>query len=72
MTSARDIITPHMDAILEEARTLQIPNDVLGRILLEQVLRIWRETRSLDDIREELGTTIEHLDPDEDFEFMRP
>ncbi|MDO8289749.1 MAG: hypothetical protein Q7T44_11070 [Parvibaculum sp.] len=72
MTSARDIITPHMDAILEEARALQIPNDVLGRILLEQVLRIWRESRSLDDIREELEATIEHLDPNEDFAFMRP
>jgi hypothetical protein len=72
MTSARDIVTPHVDAMMEETKALQIPGDVLGRILFEQVLRIWRESRSLEDIREELTTAIEHLDPDEDFGFMRP
>ena len=72
MTSARDIVTPHVDAMAEEAKALQIPGDVLGRILFEQVLRIWRESRSLEDIREELTTAIDHLDPDEDFGFMRP
>ncbi|MGV8996366.1 MAG: hypothetical protein ACOH12_05420 [Parvibaculaceae bacterium] len=72
MTTARDIITPHIEAIREEARGFQIPEDLLGRVLLEQVIRIWRESRSLEDIREELESTMEHLDPDEDFAFMRP
>ena len=72
MTSARDIITPHMDVILKEGAENQIPGDVLGRILFEQVLRIWRECRSLEDIRQELLESIDHLDPDEDFMFMRP
>ena len=72
MTSARDIITPHMDVILKEGAENQIPGDVLGRILFEQVLRIWRECRSIEDIRQELIESIDHLDPDEDFMFMRP
>tara|TARA_R110000824_G_scaffold366730_2_gene555707 strand:+ start:239433 stop:239651 length:219 start_codon:yes stop_codon:yes gene_type:complete len=72
MTNARDIVTLHVDAMLKEAGELQIPGDVLGRIMFEQVLRIWRESRTIEDIREELSTAIEHLDPDEDFEFMRP
>jgi hypothetical protein len=72
MTSARDIVSPHIDALLEEARAHQIPGDALGRVLFEQVLRIWREERSLEDIRAELETAIDHLDPDEDFGFMRP
>jgi hypothetical protein len=72
MTTARDIVTAHVKAMQTEAAALQIPGDVLGRIMLEQVLRIWRESRSIDDIRAELSTAMDHLDPDEDFEFMRP
>ncbi|MDO8423550.1 MAG: hypothetical protein Q7S99_15465 [Parvibaculum sp.] len=72
MTSARDIVTKHVDAMKADADAEQIPGDVLGRIMFEQVLRIWRESRTLDDIRSELETAIEHLDPDEDFTFMRP
>lgn len=72
MTKARDIVTAHVDAVLKEAKELQIPTDVLGRIMFEQVLRIWRETRTEEDIRSELLTAIDHLDPDEDFMFMRP
>ena len=72
MTSARDIVTKHSDAMMAEATANQVPGDVLGRIMFEQVLRIWRESRTLEDIRAELETSIEHLDPDEDFTFMRP
>tara|TARA_R110000868_G_scaffold142460_2_gene359823 strand:- start:593 stop:811 length:219 start_codon:yes stop_codon:yes gene_type:complete len=72
MTSARDIVTKHVDAMIAEAKGEQVPTDVLGRIMFEQVLRIWRESRTLEDIRAELETAVEHLDPDEDFTFMRP
>lgn len=72
MTSARDIVTKHVEAMMADANAEQIPGDVLGRIMFEQVLRIWRESRTLEDIRTELETSIEHLDPDEDFAFMRP
>ncbi|HEY4345471.1 MAG TPA: hypothetical protein VGN05_14060 [Parvibaculum sp.] len=72
MATARDIVTAHIDAALKEAAEFQIPSDVLGRVMFEQVLRIWRETRTEEDIKSELLTAIEHLDPDEDFMFMRP
>jgi hypothetical protein len=72
MTTARDIVTAHVEAILKEAAGLQIPTDVLGRVMFEHVLRMWRETRTEDDIKSELLAAIDHLDPDEDFMFMRP
>lgn len=72
MTNARDIVTAHVEAALQEAAELQIPSDALGRVMFEQVLRIWRETRTDEDIRSELLNAIDHLDPDEDFMFMRP
>jgi hypothetical protein len=72
MTTARDIVTAHVDAILKEAAGLQIPTDVLGRVMFEHVLRMWRETRTEEDVKSELLAAIDHLDPDEDFMFMRP
>lgn len=72
MTTARDIVTAHVDATLKEAAEHQIPTDVVGRVMFEQVLRIWRQTRTEEDIGSELLAAIDHLDPDEDFMFMRP
>lgn len=72
MTTARDIAAPHLEAALAEAKAQQISTDALARIFFEGVLRIWRETRTPEDIRTELLEAADHLDPDEDFMFMRP
>ncbi|MGB5950715.1 MAG: hypothetical protein WBG82_15465 [Parvibaculum sp.] len=72
MTTARDIAEPHLEAALAEAREKQISTDALARIFFEGVLRIWRETRSPEDIKAELTSALDFLDPDEDFTFMRP
>jgi hypothetical protein len=72
MTTARDIVVPHIEAALKEAGELQIPGDSIARVMFEQVLRIWRETRDFEDIRAEIIEAADHLDPDEDFNFMRP
>lgn len=72
MATARDIVMPHLEAALKEAAELKIPSDSIGRLLLEQAIKLWRETRSPEDIRSELLDSAEHLDPDEDFTFMRP
>ena len=48
------------------------PRDVLGRILLGELTSFWLETRSAEDVASELRFTLENLDPDADFEFMRP
>lgn len=72
MTTARDILTPHLDAALTEANEKKMSSDAVARILFEQALRIWQESRSPEDIRAELLEAADHLDPDEDFTFMRP
>jgi hypothetical protein len=72
MTSARDIVEPHIEAMLKEAETARLSSDAVARILFEQVLRIWRGIRTPEDIRAELIEAADHLDPDEDFMFMRP
>lgn len=72
MTTARDILTPHLDAALTEANERKMSSDAVARILFEQALRIWQESRSPEDIRAELLEAADHLDPDEDFTFMRP
>lgn len=72
MTTARDIVTPHLDAALAEASEKKMSTDAVARILFEQALRIWKECRTPEDIRAELIEAADHLDPDEDFMFMRP
>jgi hypothetical protein len=72
MTTARDILTPHLEAALAEANEKKMSSDAVARILFEQALRIWKESRSPEDIRAELLEAADHLDPDEDFTFMRP
>ncbi len=72
MATAREVLTPHLEAALKEAAAQKIPTDSIGRLLLEKAIAVWRETRELDDIRNELLDSAEHLDPDEDFNFARP
>ncbi|MDE1173838.1 MAG: hypothetical protein PW790_09235 [Parvibaculaceae bacterium] len=72
MTTAREIVKPLIETALAEAAANKIPADNIARILFEQVLRIWREVRDPADVRSELIAAADHLDPDEDFMFMRP
>lgn len=72
MATAREIITPHIEAALAEASEKKISTDAMARIMFEKVLRIWRESRDPADIQAELREAADHLDPDEDFMFMRP
>lgn len=70
--SDRDVIKRHLASLLEEAKTKGIPEDVVGRMLLDEILALWRKHRKLEDIAAELRYTIENLDPDMDYAFMRP
>lgn len=58
--------------LLAEANAVQADADVIGRALLHEIVSFWRETRSWTDVAEELRFVAESLDPDTDFEFMRP
>lgn len=70
--SDRDVILPHLEALLAAASASRIPRDVVGRILLDEVVALWRTERSLEDIAAELRYAIDNLDPDQDYAFMRP
>ncbi|ABS62504.1 conserved hypothetical protein [Parvibaculum lavamentivorans DS-1] len=72
MANARDVIMPHIEAALAEAAEKKLSQDAMARIMFEQALRIWRECRTPEDIRTEIMEAADHLDPDEDFMFMRP
>lgn len=72
MTKARDLANKHIGALIAEAEAERVPTDAVARIMFEKVLEIYRQTRTLEDIASELTSAAEHLDPDEDFEFMRP
>jgi hypothetical protein len=68
----RELVRAHLSTLLDEAHEQGIPDDTLGRLLLEAVIDIWSRERSLDDIGSELSFTAENLDPDMDYAFMRP
>ena len=72
MSGDHTLARKHLDALLEEAKTAGIPVDVIGRALLNEVVETWLEERSWNDVADELHFTASCLDPDKDFEFMRP
>ena len=72
MATARQIATKHMDAALAEAERERLPAESIARVMLEKVLHIHKETRSIEDIAAELTSAAENLDPDTDYTFMRP
>ncbi|MEQ9144330.1 MAG: hypothetical protein RLO08_08230 [Parvibaculaceae bacterium] len=72
MTTAREIATKHLEAALADAESAKVPAENIARILLEKVIHIYKETRSLEDIASELTSAAENLDPDTDYTFMRP
>lgn len=72
MTKVRDIVDAHIDTMMKEVTEAGQSPDAAARILFEHVLRIWRETRTPDDIASELTYAADNIDPDEDYMFMRP
>ena len=70
--SDREVIKRHLASLLAEAQSTGIPEDVVGRMLLDEILALWRQRRTLEDIAAELRYTLENLDPDMDHAFMRP
>ncbi len=72
MASDRELVGRHVQALLGESRGAGVPPDVVGRLLVQEAIEIWKQQRSLTDIQSELEFIAGHLDPDTDFEFMRP
>ena len=66
------LIRSEFAKLLSAAREAGLPDDLTGRLILSEVLGLWQETRSWQDVASELQFTSEQLDPDLDHEFMRP
>ncbi|MBJ20133.1 MAG: hypothetical protein GY910_26265 [bacterium] len=62
----------HLDALLQEALSDGISSDVIGRALLNEIIQSWLEERTWTDIADELRFIADNLDPEQDYEFMRP
>ncbi len=72
MTDDRTLVKKHFDALLADAESCRVPADVIGRLTLEEVTALWLKTRPWRDVASELEFHARNLDPDADFEFMRP
>lgn len=72
MATLSDIVRKHVDAAVAEAAENKIPSADLARTLLSFTIQLWRESRSPEDIAQELKFVLDNLDPDEEYTFMRP
>jgi hypothetical protein len=70
--SERELVKEHFQALVRAGDGVGIPHDVLGRLLLSEITALWLETRSCEDVASELQFSADSLDPERDFEFMRP
>lgn len=71
-TSDRELVNSHVKTLLADAAEKGVPEDLVGRLLVGAAVGIWRNSRSVADIAAELEFTIENLDPDAEYPFMRP
>lgn len=68
----RNLVNSHIEQLLAASGEKGIPEDLIGRLLVSAAIGIWRNSRSIADISSELAFTIENLDPDAEYPFMRP
>jgi hypothetical protein len=67
-----EIVARHVGALTSDSDAAKVPRDVVGRLLIQAAIKIWQEERGWEDIANELRYVSENLDPDLDYEFMRP
>lgn len=72
MSEQQTLARKHFEALMADAQTAKVPKDVVGRALLARLVEHWLEDRNWEDVANELRFTADSLDPDTDFEFMRP
>ena len=57
----------HLDALIDEAEEFGVSTDLIGEALLNELIRAWQETRSRQDIMDELRALADRLDSGKDF-----
>jgi hypothetical protein len=70
--SAYQLVSRHVQAALVEAVAQSVSDDVVARCLLSEAIRLFKVSRSNDDIAAELIAAADNLDDDSPFAFMRP
>ncbi len=70
--SAHLLVSKHVEAALGEAAAQGIVDDVVARCLLSEAIRIFKRSRTNDDIASELAAAADNLDEDNPLIFMRP
>jgi hypothetical protein len=70
--SAHQLVSRHVEAALAEAAERNIDDDVVGRCLLSEAIRLFKRHRSNDDIAAELQAAADNLDDDNPLIFIRP
>lgn len=72
MENGNRVVADAFDALVRDATQAGLSEDVVGRLVLDRVVRLWSQNRSVEDIRSELLFVAENIDPDTDYAFMRP
>ena len=72
MSAHRELVEKHMAALLTEADAQGLSMDLVGRNVINRIIDVYRQTRTIDDIASELNFLADNLDPDEEYAFMRP
>ena len=72
MSAHKELVEKHMAALLAEADAQGLPTDLIGREVINQVIEVYRKTRTIDDVASELNFLADNLEPDEEYAFMRP
>ncbi len=72
MSRERELASAALEQLLESARAEAIPGDVVGRALLARLVEEWLARRSWRDVASELVFVADSLDPETEFQFMRP
>lgn len=70
--SASDIAKRHFSAALAEGKASGGDPDAIARQTLSLIIATFLERRSVSDVRQELLSAAENVDPDTDYMFMRP
>lgn len=72
MSVEYDLAKHHLQALVRETDEAGVPSDVVHRALLNELVASWQKSRAWNDVADELRFTADSLDPETDFEFMRP
>jgi hypothetical protein len=66
------MVSRHIEQALAEAAGKLISDDVVARCLLSEAIRLFKRSRSNDDIAAELSAAADNLDDDNPLIFIRP